>query len=138
MTWTLMKTTLKCSSMSMSYCNAHQIWCFIETSIDSYYTLWHALRFMSHCNNHQWLCRTIFDYGWPWFIKFNYGWSCLTIVWPCLNIPNYCWMWVDHGCFWLTMFEDLVDHALLYLIKVDHVWLCSNHGLLYLIWVDHV
>ena len=28
---------------------------------------------------------------------------------------------VDRGCFWLTMFENVVEHGLLYLIKVDHV-----------------
>lgn len=31
--------------------------------------------------------------------------SHLKIVWQCLNMDDYCWMWVEHGFFWLIMFD---------------------------------
>ena len=102
-------------------------------------TLWHPLKFMSHCNIHQSMCHIVtfikfhvtlqqpsivmLHHLWLWLTMLYYGWlNCsskgLIMVWPCLNMVEYCWMKVDRGCF-------LVDDGLLYLTLVDYIWWCN-------------
>lgn len=81
-------------------------------------------KFMSHCNIHQWLCHI------ATFIEVRVTWRQ-----PSMVMPHYVWVWfgwivVHHVWLWLgwlclTMFDNVVNHGLIYLIGVDHVWQCG-------------